>query len=125
MADPVSIEYHHTQFIFFFHRLDISDDLFALPYNPGKTVCIGASYVSLECAGFLAGMGNDVTVMVRSILLRGFDQDHGSENRNVHGEAPHQVCQESCPNKGEFMCSSTQYQIPKNNLSSGMWEFRF
>eukprot|EP00057_Strongylocentrotus_purpuratus_P012621 XP_011667095.1 PREDICTED: uncharacterized protein LOC105439615 [Strongylocentrotus purpuratus] len=39
------------------------------------TVCIGASYVSLECAGFLAGMGNDVTVMVRSILLRGFDQD--------------------------------------------------
>ncbi|XP_071478717.1 thioredoxin reductase 1, cytoplasmic-like [Diadema antillarum] len=52
-----------------------SDDLFSLPYNPGKTVCIGASYVSLECAGFLAGMGNDVTVMVRSILLRGFDQD--------------------------------------------------
>ena len=52
-----------------------SDDLFSLPYNPGKTLCIGASYVSLECGGFLAGMGNDVTVMVRSILLRGFDQD--------------------------------------------------
>jgi thioredoxin reductase (NADPH) len=30
--------------------------------------------VSLECAGFLAGIGLDVTVMVRSILLRGFDQ---------------------------------------------------
>jgi len=35
---------------------------------------IGASYVSLECAGFLAALGLDVTVMVRSILLRGFDQ---------------------------------------------------
>ena len=52
-----------------------SDDLFSLPYNPGKTLVIGASYVALECAGFLNGLGNDVTVMVRSILLRGFDQD--------------------------------------------------
>ncbi|EGT44680.1 hypothetical protein CAEBREN_14471 [Caenorhabditis brenneri] len=52
-----------------------SDDLFQLPYPPGKTLCVGASYVSLECAGFLHGMGFDVTVIVRSILLRGFDQD--------------------------------------------------
>ncbi|KAK6024088.1 thioredoxin and glutathione reductase, partial [Ostertagia ostertagi] len=52
-----------------------SDDLFSLPYPPGKTLCVGASYVSLECAGFLHGLGYDVTVMVRSILLRGFDQD--------------------------------------------------
>lgn len=37
-------------------------------------MCVGASYVSLECAGFLKGIGNEVTVMVRSILLRGFDQ---------------------------------------------------
>lgn len=36
---------------------------------------MGASYVALECAGFLHGIGQDVTVMVRSILLRGFDQD--------------------------------------------------
>jgi thioredoxin reductase (NADPH) len=36
---------------------------------------VGASYVSLECAGFLANLGYDTTVMVRSILLRGFDQD--------------------------------------------------
>lgn len=41
---------------------------------PGKTLCIGASYVSLECAGFVAKLGFDVSVMVRSILLRGFDQ---------------------------------------------------
>ncbi|CAJ0602767.1 unnamed protein product [Cylicocyclus nassatus] len=55
-----------------------SDDVFSLPYPPGKTLCIGASYVSLECAGFLKGLGFDVTVMVRSILLRGFDQDMAS-----------------------------------------------
>lgn len=51
-----------------------SDDLFSLPYSPGKTLVVGASYVALECAGFLAGLGYDVTVAVRSILLRGFDQ---------------------------------------------------
>merc|ERR1712004_334403 len=51
-----------------------SDDLFSLYYNPGKTLIVGASYVALECAGFLNGVGNDVTVMVRSIFLRGFDQ---------------------------------------------------
>uniref|UniRef100_A0A8D0GG26 Thioredoxin reductase 3 n=1 Tax=Sphenodon punctatus TaxID=8508 RepID=A0A8D0GG26_SPHPU len=52
-----------------------SDDVFSLPYCPGKTLIVGASYVALECAGFLAGLGLDVTVMVRSILLRGFDQE--------------------------------------------------
>ena len=51
-----------------------SDDLFSLPYAPGKTVVVGASYVALECAGFLSATGFDVTVLVRSILLRGFDQ---------------------------------------------------
>ena len=48
--------------------------MFSLPYCPGKTLVVGASYVALECAGFLAGIGLDVTVMVRSIFLRGFDQ---------------------------------------------------
>ncbi|KAH0517500.1 Thioredoxin reductase 3 [Microtus ochrogaster] len=52
-----------------------SDDLFSLPYCPGRTLVIGSSYVGLECAGFLAGLGLDVTVMVRSVLLRGFDQE--------------------------------------------------
>lgn len=51
-----------------------SDDVFYLPENPGKTLLVGASYIALETAGFLRGLGNDVTVMVRSILLRGFDQ---------------------------------------------------
>jgi len=52
-----------------------SDDLFSLKKAPGKTLVVGASYVALECAGFLKGFGFDVTVMVRSILLRGFDQE--------------------------------------------------
>ncbi|GBM96962.1 Thioredoxin reductase 1, cytoplasmic, partial [Araneus ventricosus] len=52
-----------------------SDDVFSLENSPGKTLVVGASYVALECAGFLKGIGLDVTVMVRSILLRGFDQD--------------------------------------------------
>lgn len=51
-----------------------SDDLFSLEHSPGKTVVVGASYVALECAGFLSGVNLDVTVLVRSILLRGFDQ---------------------------------------------------
>lgn len=42
---------------------------------PGRTLVVGASYVALECAGFLNALGYDTTVMVRSILLRGFDQD--------------------------------------------------
>lgn len=43
--------------------------------NPGKTLVVGASYVALECGGFLQGLGYDTTIMVRSILLRGFDQE--------------------------------------------------
>lgn len=72
-----------------------SDDFFSLTTPPGKTydliltgdihvslcyvslarsLVVGASYVALECAGFLRGLGYDTTIMVRSILLRGFDQ---------------------------------------------------
>lgn len=50
-----------------------SDDLFSLAKDPGKTLLVGASYIALECAGFLTGLGRHATVMVRSILLRGFD----------------------------------------------------
>lgn len=59
-----------------------------MPYSPGKTLVVGASYVALECGGFLAGLGLDVTIMVRSILLRGFDQDmanRAGEHMEGHG----------------------------------------
>ncbi|XP_069038228.1 thioredoxin reductase 2, tandem duplicate 2 [Lepisosteus oculatus] len=51
-----------------------SDDIFWLKESPGKTLVVGASYVALECAGFLTGIGLDTSIMVRSIPLRGFDQ---------------------------------------------------
>lgn len=51
-----------------------SDDLFVMKNPPGKTIIIGASYVALECAGLLRGLGFDVTVMVRALCMRGFDQ---------------------------------------------------
>lgn len=51
-----------------------SDDIFQKKAHPKRTLVIGASYISLECAGFMHGLGVDVTVAVRSILLRGFDQ---------------------------------------------------
>ena len=51
-----------------------SDDIFFLNRKPGKTLCVGASYISLECAGFLTELGYDVTVAARSVLLRGFDR---------------------------------------------------
>jgi thioredoxin reductase (NADPH) len=52
-----------------------SDDLFSLQRHPGKVCVVGAGYVALECAGFLKAVGCDVTVLVRSIALRGFDRD--------------------------------------------------
>ena len=51
-----------------------SDDVFALKTSPGKTLVIGASYVALECAGFIHGVGVETSIMMRSIPLRGFDQ---------------------------------------------------
>uniref|UniRef100_A0A2K6N7E4 thioredoxin-disulfide reductase (NADPH) n=1 Tax=Rhinopithecus roxellana TaxID=61622 RepID=A0A2K6N7E4_RHIRO len=65
-----------------------SDDIFWLKESPGKTLVVGASYVALECAGFLTGIGLDATVMIRSIPLRGFDQQMSSmviEHMASHG----------------------------------------
>jgi thioredoxin reductase (NADPH) len=55
-----------------------SDDIFSLPEAPGKTLCVGASYISLETAGFLTALGYDTSVVVRSVFLRGFDQEIAS-----------------------------------------------
>ena len=55
-----------------------SDDLFSMPEIKEPVLVIGASYISLECAGFLHSLGKDVTVMVRSIFLRGFDTEMSS-----------------------------------------------
>lgn len=50
-------------FMQIFLKIDFfSDDLFTLPHNPGQTLCIGDSFISLEIAGFLNSLGNEVTV---------------------------------------------------------------
>ncbi|XP_017084238.1 thioredoxin reductase 2, mitochondrial [Drosophila eugracilis] len=51
-----------------------SDDIFSYDREPGRTLVVGAGYVGLECACFLKGLGYEPTVMVRSIVLRGFDR---------------------------------------------------
>mmetsp|Transcript_28340 Transcript_28340/g.76347 ORF Transcript_28340/g.76347 Transcript_28340/m.76347 type:complete len:556 (-) Transcript_28340:419-2086(-) len=56
-----------------------SDDLFSLSAPPGKTLCVGASYISLECAGFVRGLGMEADVLMRSIPLRGFDQQMANQ----------------------------------------------
>jgi thioredoxin reductase (NADPH) len=52
-----------------------SDEIFSLEKPPGKTLCVGASFISLESASVFAGLGNDVTVAVRSRVLRGLDRE--------------------------------------------------
>jgi thioredoxin reductase (NADPH) len=59
-----------------------SDDIFSMRTPPGKTLVVGASYVALECAGFVHGVGFDTTVMMRSIPLRGFDQQMAGQVKN-------------------------------------------
>eukprot|EP00466_Bigelowiella_natans_P007517 jgi/Bigna1/83789/fgenesh1_pg.115_\ len=57
-----------------------SDDIFSMKEEPGSCLVIGASYVALECAGFLTQMGYPTTVMARSdVFLRGFDRDMARE----------------------------------------------
>ncbi len=88
------------------HLCGHSDDLFSLESPPGKTLVIGASYVALEvrdagacvhrtalidlvsrdvlwwqCAGLLTALGNPSTVMMRSVPLRGFDQEMAAKVR--------------------------------------------
>ena len=52
-----------------------SDDLFSLDHDPGKTLVIGGGYIAVECAGFLNGIGKDVTMINRSTFLRVMDED--------------------------------------------------
>jgi pyruvate/2-oxoglutarate dehydrogenase complex dihydrolipoamide dehydrogenase (E3) component len=52
-----------------------SDDIFSLKKTPGKTLVVGGGYVAVEIAGFLKGLGFDVTLMTRGDYLRSFDKD--------------------------------------------------
>jgi thioredoxin reductase (NADPH) len=78
-----------------------SDDIFWKKTSPGRTLVVGASYVALECAGFLTGCGYDTTVMVRSILLRGFDQDMAEMIGNVMAAQGTKMVKGSVPDSFE------------------------
>ncbi|KAG5840454.1 hypothetical protein ANANG_G00188990 [Anguilla anguilla] len=82
-----------------------SDDLFWLRESPGKTLVVGASYVALECAGFLTGIGLDTTVMVRSIALRGFDQQMAGLVTDYMDSYGTKFSWECVPNKVEKLAS--------------------
>ncbi len=52
----------------------ISDEVFHLKDNPGKTILIGGGYISVEFAHILHGIGCEVEIIYRgSMFLRGFD----------------------------------------------------
>lgn len=62
--------------------------MFRLKKEPGKTLIVGASYIALECAGFLNSFGYDTSVMVRSRVLRRFDEQMAQliqEDMTNHG----------------------------------------
>lgn len=52
-----------------------SDDIFMKKTPPGKTLVVGGGYVAVEIAGFLKGMGYNVSLMTRGEYLRSFDRD--------------------------------------------------
>ena len=79
-----------------------SDDIFALKSNPGKTLVIGASYVALECAGFIAGTGLETTIMMRSIPLRGFDQQMAMQIKTYMEEHGIAFIDKAVPEKVEL-----------------------
>ncbi|KFV76857.1 hypothetical protein N308_04245, partial [Struthio camelus australis] len=100
-----------------------SDDLFWLKESPGKTK--GAlkyvQNVSLECAGFLTGIGLDTTVMMRSIPLRGFDQQMSSlvtEHMESYGTKFLKKC---IPTKVEKL-ESNKLQVTWKNTDFGTEE---
>jgi len=64
-----------------------SDDIFSMTSAPGKTLVVGASYVALECAGFVHGVGFETKVMMRSIPLRGFDQQMAGQVKSFMQES--------------------------------------
>ncbi|KAJ8006993.1 hypothetical protein DPEC_G00112960 [Dallia pectoralis] len=59
-----------------------SDDLISLAHSPGRTLVVGESGEGLECVGFLSGLGLEVTVLLGSRLLPGFDHKMAKKIEN-------------------------------------------
>lgn len=89
-----------------------SDDIFWRKTPPGKTLVVGASYIALETAGFMQELGIDVTVMVRSIFLRGFDQQMSNKVADYMGKIGVKYIKNSVPvsiTKGEDNWKTVKY----------------
>mmetsp|Transcript_65715 Transcript_65715/g.213882 ORF Transcript_65715/g.213882 Transcript_65715/m.213882 type:complete len:391 (-) Transcript_65715:231-1403(-) len=98
-----------------------SDDIFWQKKPPGKTLVVGASYIALECAGFLAGFGFDTTVMVRSILLRGFDQDIANKIGDYMERKHVKFARGMVPSKFEKLPSG-QVKVYVNDAEYGIFD---
>ncbi|CAM9454616.1 unnamed protein product [Ascophyllum nodosum] len=108
-----------------------SDDLFSLSESPGKTLVVGASYIALECAGFMQELGLDVTVAVRSILLRGFDQQVAEKLGDVMKNIGVKFVRPAIPSKIEkngegkleitLVDSKTREEVSKDTYDSVMY----
>ena len=91
-----------------------------------KTLVIGASYVALECAGFLTSLGYDTTVMVRSIFLRGFDQQCANIIGNhLEKGAGAKIIRPSVPESIEKLESGKLLVKMKNNETGEITEDQF
>ncbi|WP_114239193.1 glutathione-disulfide reductase [Dyella sp. C9] len=53
----------------------VSDDIFALRSLPSRIAVVGGGYVAVEFAGLLRSLGSEVSLLVRSRLLPGFDEE--------------------------------------------------
>lgn len=60
-----------------------------------------SSYIALECAGFLNAFKYDTTVMVRSIFLRGFDQQMAKLVANATAESGVRFLHKTTPDSVE------------------------
>ncbi len=56
-----------------------SDEALDLMSRPERIVIVGAGYIAVEFAGIFAELGSEVTLLIRSQLLRGFDRDIAGE----------------------------------------------
>ena len=102
-----------------------SDDVFSLPEAPGKTLCVGASYISLETAGFLTALGYDTTVAIRSIPLRGFDTEIADKivgHMERHGTA---FMRDSQPSKFEKTAEGKIKVTVKNTVFGSEFDTEF
>ena len=52
-----------------------SNEIFHLPKQPERVAVIGGGYIAVEFAGIFAGLKSETHLIVRSEVLRGFDDD--------------------------------------------------